>query len=98
MASLLYGAGLRLLECATLRVKDIDLAAGRLIVRRGKGSKDRATLLPQSLVAPMKTHLSQVKAQHQTDLVEGAGTSFKAACRAEETATRGSSAATVHLP
>ena len=73
MASLLYGAGLRLLECATLRVKDVDFAAGGLIVRRGKGSKDRLTLLPQALVAPLKTHLGHVKAQHQMDLAEGAG-------------------------
>ena len=73
MASLLYGAGLRLLECATLRVKDIDFTGGQLIVRRGKGAKDRATLLPQALLEPLRMHLSKVKAQHLMDLAEAAG-------------------------
>jgi len=73
MASLLYGAGLRLLECATLRVKDIDFTGGQLIVRRGKGAKDRATLLPQALLEPLRMHLGEVKAQHLMDLAETAG-------------------------
>jgi len=73
MASLLYGAGLRLIECATLRVKDIDFAAGRLIIRRGKGSKDRVTLLPHALVVPLQAQLRAVRAQHLADLAEGAG-------------------------
>jgi integrase len=55
MASLLYGAGLRLLECATLRVKDVDFGAVQLIIRRGKGQRDRVALLPQTLLAPLQS-------------------------------------------
>ena len=73
MASLLYGSGLRLLECAELRVKDVDFGGGQLLVRRGKGQKDRATLLPRSLVQPLEAHLAMVRARHELDLREGAG-------------------------
>jgi integron integrase len=73
MASLLYGSGLRLLECARLRVKDLDFAAGHLVVRQGKGRKDRYTLLPDQLRAPLAEHLCSVKAQHESDLKAGAG-------------------------
>jgi hypothetical protein len=72
MASLLYGAGLRLLECATLRVKDVDLGAGQLIVRRAKGQKDRVTLLPETLIDALRGHLLVVKSQHDGDLADGA--------------------------
>jgi len=61
MASLLYGAGLRLLECASLRVKDVDFGACQLTVRQGKGMKDRVTVLPQSLTEPLRAHLTRVQ-------------------------------------
>jgi len=73
MAQLTYGAGLRLMECVTLRVKDLDFDQRRVIVRRGKGDKDRSTLLPASLVDPLKAHLWRVKARHDADLAEGHG-------------------------
>ena len=53
MAQLLYGSGLRLMECLRLRVKDLDFAQGQLIVRDGKGMHDRITMLPQALIAPL---------------------------------------------
>jgi integron integrase len=73
MASLLYGSGLRLQECVTLRVKDVDFSLRQLVVRRGKGLKDRVALLPASLVEPLTAHLEEVKDQHEQDLAEGAG-------------------------
>ena len=73
MASLLYGAGLRLLECACLRVKDIDFDRRIILVRRGKGDIDRAAILPDALLEPLRTHLDRVHAQHQDDLADGAG-------------------------
>ena len=73
MASLLYGAGLRLLECASLRVKDVDFGAGQLVIRRAKGSKDRMTLLPRVLVEPLRVHLKDAQRLHETDLANGAG-------------------------
>lgn len=73
MASLLYGSGLRLLECASLRVKDVDSSGAQILVRRAKGQKDRVTLLPQTLLDPLRTHLVKVNELHQRDLDEGAG-------------------------
>jgi len=73
MAQLIYGAGLRLMECVTLRVKDLDFDQGHVFVRSGKGDKDRSTLLPQSLVAPLREHLARVKKQHEADLRAGQG-------------------------
>jgi integron integrase len=73
LVSLLYGAGLRLNECLSLRVKDIDLAGSKLIVRQGKGNKDRVTLLPQSVKLSLSAHLEKVKALHTTDLARGLG-------------------------
>ena len=73
MASLLYGSGLRLLECARLRIKDVDFQRGEIRVRDGKGLKDRVTPLPGSLVAPLTAHIERVRAQHQRDLRDGAG-------------------------
>ena len=73
MASLLYGSGLRLLECAQLRVKDIDFASAQIIVRRGKGRKDRSTLLPSNLRVPLMAHLKSVQALYRADLALGAG-------------------------
>jgi integron integrase len=73
MATLLYGAGLRLLECANLRVKDIDFDTRQLIVRSGKGRKDRITLLPDLVHQDLARHLERVRLQHQRDLAKGAG-------------------------
>lgn len=73
MASLLYGAGLRLQECVTLRVKDLDLSAGQLCVRRGKGQKDRVAILPRVLVEPLRLQVGNVRQQHELDLAAGAG-------------------------
>ena len=72
MASLLYGAGLRLTECLRLRVKDIDFGYSQIVVRDGKGGKDRITVLPNSLKEPLKKHLEKVKALHERDLLDGA--------------------------
>ncbi len=73
MATLLYGGGLRLLECANLRVKDIDFDTRHLIVRSGKGRKDRITLLPETIRKDLILHLKNVHRQHQMDLSRGAG-------------------------
>jgi len=76
MASLLYGAGLRLRECLSLRVKDIDFAYHQILVHDGKGEKERLTMLPSTLVKPLQRHLSRVKALHERDLREGYGQVF----------------------
>jgi len=73
MASLLYGAGLRVLECARLRVKDVDLSRKELTVRDGKGRKDRVTLVPGMLVATLTAQLERVQVQHRSDLQQGGG-------------------------
>jgi integron integrase len=73
MASLMYGAGLRLRECVELRVKDVDFDRGELMVRDGKGGKDRRTMMPAALRDPLLDQLARVKAQHQADLVKGRG-------------------------
>jgi integron integrase len=73
MASLLYGTGLRLMECVRLRVKDVDFEYRQILVRDGKGQKDRVTMLPQSLAEPLKRQLEQVKVLHEEDLAEGFG-------------------------
>jgi integron integrase len=73
VCSLLYGAGLRLLEALRLRVKDIDLDRREIIVRRGKGGKDRRTVLPDASVEPLRVQLAAVKKTHDADLVTGAG-------------------------
>ena len=73
VAMLLYGAGLRLLEARTLRVKDVDLARGEVRVRRGKGARDRVTVLPARLREPLAAHLARVREQHERDLAAGAG-------------------------
>jgi integron integrase len=75
-AQLLYGSGMRLLECLRLRVKDLDFTYHQITIRNGKGQKDRRTMLPNSLVAPLQTHLEQVQAMHQDDLRQGYGTVF----------------------
>lgn len=73
MASLLYGAGLRLNECLTLRVKDVDFDYRQLVVRDGKGGKDRRTLLPECVMGFLKEHLLRVKLLHGKDLANGYG-------------------------
>lgn len=73
MASLLYGAGLRLEECVTLRVKDVAFDRGELRIRDGKGGKDRVTVLPASLRGRLRSHLEAVRAQHERDVVAGLG-------------------------
>jgi integron integrase len=73
LASLLYGAGLRVIECLRLRVKDVDLEYRQILVRDGKGEKDRVTVLPDALVEPLRAHLVRVRAIHALDLREGYG-------------------------
>lgn len=73
MAKILYGSGLRLSECLALRVKDVDFGNHQLIVRDGKGEKDRVSVLPDSIVPELQAHLQTVKAIHQEDLKEGFG-------------------------
>jgi len=73
MATLLYGAGLRLKECCGLRVKDIDFSRNQIVVRRGKGEKDRYTMLPAPTKALLVTHLQTVRRQHERDLQNGVG-------------------------
>jgi integron integrase len=73
MASLLYGSGLRLMECVRLRVKDVDLARLQITVREGKGNKDRVTMLPPSLTEHLRRQLERAQALHETDTREGFG-------------------------
>ena len=76
MVQILYGSGLRLMECLRLRVKDIDFDNHRIIVYDGKGGDDRVTLLPESIAANLREHLKQVKAIHQKDLAAGFGSVY----------------------
>lgn len=73
VGTLLYGAGLRLLECLQLRVQDLDFAGQQVRVRRGKGGRDRPAVLPVILHRPLTDHLSRVRRQHDSDLRQGAG-------------------------
>ena len=73
MASLLYGAGLRLRECLKLRVKDVDFGYGQIVVRDGKGAKDRVTMLPGTVAEPLRRHLLRVRELHERDLARGCG-------------------------
>lgn len=73
MLRLIYGTGMRIMECVRLRVKDVDFARGEIIIREGKGFKDRVTMLPASLMAPLRKHLARVKALHEADLKAGFG-------------------------
>ena len=72
-AALLYGSGLRLMECMRLRIQDIDFKRREILVRDGKGFKDRVTMLPAKVASPLQQHLEKVKALHATDLAEGFG-------------------------
>ena len=73
MAGLLYGAGLRLMECLQLRIQDLDFAGREILVRDGKGGKDRRTMLPKSLVPALREHVEQVRKVHDKDLSDGWG-------------------------
>lgn len=73
MAGLLYGAGLRLAECVSLRVKDVDFDRSQIVVRDGKGGKDRATMLPGRIRERLGGHLERVRARHAADLKQGLG-------------------------
>jgi len=73
MAHLLYGAGLRLLECCRLRVQDVDVGTNQIVVRTGKGDKDRVTMLPEVVKGDLVRHLEGVREQHGRDLQHGAG-------------------------
>ena len=73
MVALLYGAGLRQAECLALRVKDVDFAYRQILVRDGKGGKDRVTMLPENILQPLQAHLGKVRALHRRDLAEGYG-------------------------
>jgi integron integrase len=76
MAGLLYGSGLRLMECVRLRVKDIDFAYAQITVRDAKGGKDRVTMLPVELVDSLQKHLTKTRAQHEQDLEDGYGSVY----------------------
>lgn len=73
IASLLYGGGMRLMEAVRLRVKDVDFARREILVREGKGFKDRVTMLPEAVIEPLKAHLAKVKTLHGEDLAQGFG-------------------------
>ncbi len=73
IASLLYGGGMRLMEAVRLRVKDVEFTRHEIIVREGKGFKDRVTMLPEAVVAALQLHLAKVKALHEEDLAAGYG-------------------------
>lgn len=73
---LLYGTGMRMSEALSLRVKDIDFSQHQVIVRKGKGMKDRITMLPQSLIPDLQTHLQKVQTLHQQDLEQGYGSAW----------------------
>ena len=76
MAGLIYGSGMRLMECIRLRIKDIDFKYRTITVRDGKGNKDRVTMLPQRFVPELQLHLRKNKVLHQQDLLEGAGSVY----------------------
>ena len=73
MGSLLYGTGMRLMECLRLRVKDVDFGYGQILVRDGKGAKDRITMLPKTLIVPLQDQLQRARQLHNLDLHEGYG-------------------------
>ncbi len=76
MTQIMYGSGLRLMECLRLRIKDIDFDNHRIIIYDGKGGDDRVTMLPDSLINPLRQHLAQVKQTHQKDLADGFGSVY----------------------
>jgi integron integrase len=76
MGQLLYGAGLRVMECVRLRVKDVDFGYKQITVRDGKGHKDRVTMLPEIVIEPLSRHLEKIKKSHEIDLQAGFGTVY----------------------
>jgi integron integrase len=91
MASLMYGTGLRLMECLRLRIQDVDFGRKEITVRDGKGGKDRITMLPESLKLPLQEHLQKIKKIHEKDLAEGgAGCSCRTLCPASTRMRRSS--------
>jgi integron integrase len=73
VASLLYGGGMRLMEAVRLRIKDVEFSRREIVIREGKGFKDRVTMLPEAVVVSLKLHLARVKALHAEDLAQGLG-------------------------
>jgi len=73
ICNLLYGAGLRLTECLNIRIQDIDFSQKSLIIRRGKGDKDRVTLLPEKCINPLEDQILKVKTLHENDIKKGSG-------------------------
>ena len=73
IAQLLYGTGMRLLEALRLRVKDVEFARREIVVREGKGNKDRVTVLPENLIAPLQAQLQKARVLHEKDLAAGFG-------------------------
>jgi integron integrase len=73
VAVLMYGTGMRLMECLRLRVKDVDFGADEILIRQGKGDKDRRTMLPEKVKAPLRQHLDRVQKVHARDLADGYG-------------------------
>lgn len=76
IAALLYGSGLRLAECLSLRVKDVDFSRRTIVIRDGKGAKDRAVMLPPSVAEPLRNHIEDVRRLHQRDLAAGLGSVY----------------------
>lgn len=76
LGCLAYGTGMRLMEVMRLRIKDIDFERKEILVRDGKGSKDRVTILPEAAIEPLRLHLQTVKARHEADLQAGYGTVY----------------------
>lgn len=76
MGKLLYGSGLRLMECIRLRVQDIDFGQQQIYIRDGKGNKDRTTLLPENIIERLESHINKVKKLHEKDLSEGYGSVY----------------------
>ena len=76
LTQVMYGGGLRIMEVLRLRVKDLDFANRQIIIRDGKGNDDRVTILPESLIQPLQTHLQKVKQTHEIDLSKGFGSVY----------------------
>jgi integron integrase len=73
VCALLYGAGMRLLEVLRLRIKDVEFERREIVIRNGKGGKDRVSVLPENIIIPLQSHLARVRALHETDLAAGFG-------------------------
>jgi integron integrase len=76
ITQVMYGSGLRIMECLRLRVKDLDFANRQIVVRDGKGDNDRLTILPESLIGPLQAHLQKVKQIHEIDISKGFGSVY----------------------